>query len=165
MRQLSFFLITIMLAGACASAPVFAQGEVGVIPAPQSTDCAETYKKGTPAAKVFDNDKAFREELKKDAQDPERKTLSDILGCAVKLGKVRLYMMPFFVTYIIQWMLGLAGLIAVLFIVVGGYKYVIGGMTEDKESGKKTLIHAIVGLLIALSSWIIVNFVQVALTT
>ena len=48
-------------------------------------------------------------------------------------------MMPFFVTYLIQFLLQIAGLIAVLFIVFGGFKYVTGGLIEDKESGKKLL--------------------------
>ena len=74
-------------------------------------------------------------------------------------------MMPFFVTYLIQFLLQIAGLIAVLFIVFGGFKYVTGGLIEDKESGKKAVIHAIIGLLVALSAWIVVNFIQMALTS
>lgn len=88
-----------------------------------------------------------------------------VLGCAIKTGRVKLYMVPYFVTYIIQYLLGIAGLIAVLFMVYGGFKYVTGGISEDKETGKKVILHALVGLVIALSAWIIVNFVQVALTS
>lgn len=91
--------------------------------------------------------------------------LSGVLGCAIKTGKIKLYMMPFFVTYLIQFLLGIAGLIAVLFMVIGGYKYAVGGITEDKESGKKTILHALLGLIVALSAWIVVNFIQVALTS
>lgn len=93
------------------------------------------------------------------------KDLDNLLGCAVKTGKIRLFMMPFFVTYLIQFLLQIAGLIAVLFIVYGGFKYVTGGLIEDKESGKKAVIHAIIGLLVALSAWIVVNFIQMALTS
>jgi hypothetical protein len=88
-----------------------------------------------------------------------------VLGCAIKTGYVRLYMIPYFVTYIIQYLLGIAGLIAVLFMVYGGFTYVTGGISEDKETGKKVIMHALIGLIISLSAWIIVNFVQVALTS
>ncbi|PIQ77026.1 hypothetical protein COV82_06710 [Candidatus Peregrinibacteria bacterium CG11_big_fil_rev_8_21_14_0_20_46_8] len=99
------------------------------------------------------------------AADGRREALANHLGCAIKTGDIRLFMLPFFVTYLVQFLLQIAGVVALLFIVLGGYYYVIGGLTEDKEKGKKTLMHAIVGLIIALSAWIIVNFIQVALTS
>lgn len=88
-----------------------------------------------------------------------------ILGCAVRSGKIKLYMIPYFVTYLVQFLLSIAGIIAVLFVVYGGFQYVKGGVTEDKESGKKTITHALIGLVVSLSAWIIVNFIQVALTS
>ena len=91
--------------------------------------------------------------------------LADALGCAVKLGKVAIFMVPYFITYLIQFLLGIAGLISVLFIVLGGYKYITGGLGEDKDSGKKTITHAIIGLLVSLSAWIVVNLIQIALTS
>lgn len=95
----------------------------------------------------------------------DRNKLQDALGCAVKLGRIRLFMAPYFVTYLIQFLLGLAGLVAVLFVVYGGFKYVVGGVSEDKEAGKKIITHALLGLLVALSAWIVINFIQVALTS
>jgi hypothetical protein len=95
----------------------------------------------------------------------DRVKLSNTLGCAVKLGKIGLFMVPFFITYLIQFLLGIAGLVAVLFVVIGGYHYVIGGITEEKEKGKKTILHALMGLIVALSAWMIINFIQVALTS
>lgn len=95
----------------------------------------------------------------------DSKIRNDVLACAIKTGKIRLFMMPFFITYLVEFLLQIAGLIAVLFIVYGGFKYVTGGLIEDKESGKKAVIHAIIGLLVALSAWIVVNFIQMALTS
>lgn len=98
--------------------------------------------------------------------DQNRDTfLRKVLGCAIASGRTRLFMLPFFLVYIIEFLLQIAGLIAVLFVVIGGYRYVLGGITEDKESGKKTITHALVGLVLSLSAWIIVNFIQVALTS
>lgn len=99
------------------------------------------------------------------SEGDRREKISQALGCAVKLGKIRLFMVPLFITFLIQFLLGIAGLVAVLFVVIGGYNYVVGGLTEDKEKGKKTILHALMGLIVALSAWIVVNFIQVALTS
>lgn len=87
------------------------------------------------------------------------------LGCAIKFGHVRLFMLPFMITYLVQFLLSIAGIIAVFFMVLGGYHYVVGGITEEKEKGKKTILYALMGLVIALSAWMLVNFLQVALTS
>lgn len=119
----------------------------------------ETGKLEEDVNAAFQGIEAFKEATK------GGKDLDNLLGCAVKTGKIRLFMMPFFITYLVEFLLQIAGLIAVLFIVYGGFKYVTGGLIEDKESGKKAVIHAIIGLVVALSAWIVVNFIQMALTS
>lgn len=114
---------------------------------------------------AFQSLEGLKAVLKKQSGLPGGSDLESILGCAIKTGRLKLYMVPFYITYLIQFLLSLAGLIAILFMVIGGYKYVIGGLTEDKESGKKTILHALVGFIVALSAWIVVNFIQVALTS
>lgn len=89
---------------------------------------------------------------------------NDILGCAIKTGNIELWMIPHFVIYAVETLLGVAGLISVLFIVVGGYQYAIGGLTEERDKAKKTIMYAIAGLVVALLAWAIVNLVQLALT-
>lgn len=90
--------------------------------------------------------------------------LNKVLGCAIKTGDVQLWMIPHFVIYIIETLLAVAGLISVLFIIIGGYQYAIGGLTEEKDKGKKSIMYAIGGLVVALLAWAIVNLVQLALT-
>ena len=89
---------------------------------------------------------------------------SDILGCAIKTGRISLAMIPYFITYIINFLLGLVGIISVLFIVIGGYRYVLGGLTEEKEKGKNTIMHALMGMAVALLAWTIVNVIINAVT-
>lgn len=61
---------------------------------------------------------------------------------------------------IIQWVLGLLGLIAVIMILIGGFKWMTAGGNEEKvESAKKLLTAAIIGLVIILLAWAIVIFV------
>lgn len=130
-------------------------GPQGILPAPGPSKliCEE-------AMQTF-----FAEDRKTQIEDLKDSAVrQDILGCALKTGQIRLWMAPFYITSLIQFLIGLAGLVAVIFIIVGGYKYVIGGLTDDKESGKKTIKFAIIGLVVSLLAWIIVNIIQVQIT-
>lgn len=88
-----------------------------------------------------------------------------ILGCAIQTGNIHLWMLPYYITYIIEFLITIAGLISVLFVIIGGYLYAWGGLTEDKEKGKKTVMYALIGLTLATLGWIIVNIIQVQLTS
>lgn len=90
---------------------------------------------------------------------------SEFLACALKLGYVRFWMIPYFVIYALQFGIQLAGLIAVLMIVVGGYYYIAGGITDDKEKGKHIITYALGGFVLVLTSWFIVNTLLLALTS
>jgi len=53
-----------------------------------------------------------------------------------------------------------AGLLAVIFIIVGGLKYTLsGGDAAGIKSAKETITYAIVGLIITLLAFGIVNFI------
>ncbi|MBP9718770.1 hypothetical protein KBD59_05770 [Candidatus Gracilibacteria bacterium] len=106
------------------------------------------------------NESSFKTYIKEGQEN-----IDNVLGCAIKTGRIHLYMMPYFIMNLVEFLLQIAGLIAVLFVVFGGYKYAVGGIGEDKESGKKTIMYALMGLVVALSSWIVVNLVQLALTS
>lgn len=59
--------------------------------------------------------------------------------------------------FIIKQVLSVAGLLAVAFVIWGGYQYVMsGGNEEMAEKGKKTLINAIIGVVIIVLSWAII---------
>ena len=61
---------------------------------------------------------------------------------------------------IINWVLGLLGIIAVIMILIGGFQWMTAGGNEEKvEKAKKIISAAIVGLIIILLAWAIVNFV------
>ncbi len=60
----------------------------------------------------------------------------------------------------------LAGLLAFIFIVVGGFAIIMGAGSGDPkrmESGKKTLTMAVVGLLVIIFSYWIVNLIGLVL--
>jgi len=117
--------------------------------------------KGTDCKSVIDQYVMGNSDLKK-LSDEGRK---NVLGCAIQTGRISLNMIPYFITYVSNFFLSLIGLICVLFIVIGGYYYIYGGLTEQKEKGKKTIYHALLGMALAILSWVIVNIVIVAVTS
>ena len=88
----------------------------------------------------------------------------DILACAIKAGDFHLFMVPYMIRYFVEVIIQLSGLVCTLFIVIGAYQYLVGSVTENKQKGKDTIKNALIGLVITLLAWIIVNVVQVALT-
>lgn len=89
---------------------------------------------------------------------------NNILACAIKTGKIHFWMIPFYIVYIIQFLIGISGLIAVLFIVIGGYQFVASGATEQKDKAKTTIKNALLGLVVVLVAWVVVNLIQFAIT-
>ena len=87
-------------------------------------------------------------------------TETDLLGCAIVTGRIRLYMWKPFVVYLIKNLSVLAGVLAMLFIVLGGYQYFLAMVQGEDTKAKTTIKNAIFGLIIALCSWMIVDLVQ-----
>ena len=60
---------------------------------------------------------------------------------------------------IIQILLTLASIVAVIYIIIGGFKYISSaGNPEGVQQAKSTLLWAIVGLIICLAAVLIVRF-------
>src|SRR6186997_748159 len=57
-------------------------------------------------------------------------------------------------------LLPLAGLVALTFIIIGGFHYIIShGNDEQAEAGKKTLTNAVIGLVIIILAYVIITIV------
>ncbi|MDP3971069.1 MAG: pilin [bacterium] len=55
---------------------------------------------------------------------------------------------------VVNWVLGLLALVAVIMILIGGFRWMTAGGNEEKvESAKKLLIAALIGLVIILAAW------------
>lgn len=62
---------------------------------------------------------------------------------------------------VINWLLGIAFGIAVLFLIIGGFWYITSaGNEETAEKGKNTAVNAIIGIVIIILSYVIVNVVS-----
>ena len=65
---------------------------------------------------------------------------------------------------VIQILLAIAGLVAVIFLIVGGFRYITaGGNEETAESAKKTITNAIIGIVIIILAFVIVRVISNAL--
>ncbi len=55
---------------------------------------------------------------------------------------------------------GVAAIVAVIYLIIGGFSYVTaGGNPEAVEAAKTTIVNAVIGLLVILASYLIVNFI------
>ncbi|MCA9374068.1 MAG: pilin [Candidatus Gracilibacteria bacterium] len=121
------------------------------------------------ACKDFSKVNAEKEQAEKNVEaaksvgDAPKRDL--LLGCAIKTGRISLQMIPYFITYLANFLLAMSGIVSVLFIVIGGYFYIYGGLVDQKERGKKYLVNALVGLSLATVSWSLVTFIINAITS
>lgn len=64
------------------------------------------------------------------------------------------------ISSIILFILGIAGAVAVLFIVIGGFQYILSGANEDlAKRGRTTVVNAVVGLIIIILSYTVITVV------
>ncbi len=61
---------------------------------------------------------------------------------------------------VINWLLGIAFGVAILFLIIGGFWYVVSaGNEETAEKGKNTAVNAIIGIVIIILSYVVINVV------
>jgi hypothetical protein len=87
----------------------------------------------------------------------------DVVQSTIKLGSEDIRET---VADIINVALGFLGIIAVVIVLIGGFKYMIAGGNEDKTGeAQKLIVSGIIGLAIILSAWAISSFVISRLVT
>lgn len=68
--------------------------------------------------------------------------------------------LPEIVQGILNWIFGIIGIIAVIMVILGGFKLMTStGDPGRVKKGKDTILYGIIGLVIALLAFAIVNFV------
>lgn len=65
-----------------------------------------------------------------------------------------------YVTVMVRIFIGIATLLAVIMIVVGGVQYMTTDAIGGKQTARTTITNAILGLLLALGSWVILNTIN-----
>jgi hypothetical protein len=87
--------------------------------------------------------------------DPTTDVPANLINATNGEGGVKRLIVTF-----INWALGFLGLIAVVAIIIGGYYYLLSGGDEGTAGkGRKIIIYAIIGIIIILLSFAIVNTV------
>jgi len=76
----------------------------------------------------------------------------------IREGTISLRQIPCFIKFFSQTLIALAGSVAVIFVMIGGYRYTVGG-EEAKADAKSTITYALLGLAISLMAWILVDIV------
>ncbi len=72
----------------------------------------------------------------------------------------------FVITQLIQLLLAFAGAVAVIFIILGGYRYITSqGNQENVEKAKNTITYAVIGLVVAMIAYVLVQLVKTTLRT
>lgn len=89
----------------------------------------------------------------------------NILACGIKTGQMGLWMVPFYMRYMLEFIVQISGLACVAATVYGGFLYMFAGISEDKEKGKKAITYGIIGMIITFLAWAIVNIFIILLTS
>lgn len=84
---------------------------------------------------------------------------NDVLACGIKTGTIHLWMMPYYVRYILEFVIGLSGLAAVGGMIYGGYMYLFAGLSSEKDQGKKAIMYGVIGMILTLVAWALVNII------
>lgn len=62
---------------------------------------------------------------------------------------------------VVNALLLFAGAVAVLFLIIGGFRYVVSaGNAEQVEGAKKTIVYALLGLIVIFIAYVLVQLVQ-----
>lgn len=86
------------------------------------------------------------------------------LGGRIQDGTVTLNDIPLVIIYLIDLLTKIAGTIAVIYLLIGGFRLMLSELLEEREGAKNTIKNALLGLTITFMAWVIVNLVQVQLT-
>lgn len=78
-------------------------------------------------------------------------------GCQLPTGSVNI---PEIITFVINLLSVIIGIVAVVMLMYGGFKFITSrGDPNNTASAKNTIVYALIGLAIAVSSQIIVKYV------
>lgn len=90
-------------------------------------------------------------------------------GCSFITGDFGFDCIPLYLAYLIRLAFGLAGGFALFNIIQGGYEYAISGMQPiagglpDKEAAKKRITNAIVGFVVVVLAYLIIDTIVSAI--
>lgn len=169
-RIFGVVFVAILLSFLAMSLPVYAKDSGTILPATTRSvnDCKKlmNYMQtwNSDERKGFLSEREDFEFVDGDGYLDFTFTANDIMACGIKTGSIKLWMIPYYIRYVLTFIIGISGLISVGGIVYGGYLYLFAGLSEAKDQGKKAIKYAVIGLIMTLTAWAVVNIV-IALVT
>ncbi|GEM_PF-394202 len=98
----------------------------------------------------------FQKLADSDCLEPVRDSAGNLITKAITIDCI-----PVIVGNVIYWLLILAGIAALILIIISGFKFVTsGGDPKQAEGARKTLTYAVIGLIVVLASFGIINFIS-----
>jgi hypothetical protein len=81
--------------------------------------------------------------------------------CYTDTGVATLGCIPNLLNNLVTLLFGLVGIVAVIFVIYGGAKFVLSGGDEKQvEGARKTITYALIGLVVVILAFAIVNFIS-----
>ncbi|MDO8584054.1 MAG: pilin [bacterium] len=80
-------------------------------------------------------------------------------------GKTSVNSLPEYILLAYRYAVGIAIIAAIVMVVYGGFRYLLGSAIGSVEKGKKIILDAIMGMIIVLGAWLILNTVSPATVT
>lgn len=76
---------------------------------------------------------------------------------AIDNGNIHLDDIPNIIQSAINFFMGIAGTVAVIFVIIGAYQILFGSISQDKTKWRNTIIYALTGFALASLSWFIIR--------
>lgn len=76
---------------------------------------------------------------------------------AIKKWNIHLDDIPSIIQYAINFFMGIAWTIAIIFVIIGAYQILFGSISQDKTKWRNTIIYALTGFALASLSWFIIR--------
>ena len=64
---------------------------------------------------------------------------------------------PVFILYLIELSVTLGGGVYIIMNILAGIQYIVGSMQGEKENGKNALLNALIGFILIVLSWVLVD--------
>ncbi|MDD4151953.1 MAG: hypothetical protein PHR68_05030 [Candidatus Gracilibacteria bacterium] len=84
---------------------------------------------------------------------------SNLSDSDLKNGNIHTDDLPRIITGAIDFLMGFAGTISVVFIIIGAYQILFGAISGDKAKGQATVKLALTGFALSACAWIIIKIV------
>lgn len=77
----------------------------------------------------------------------------------IRNGDIHIDDIPLVIKSAINFFLGIAGTVAVVFVIIWAYKILFGSLQQDKSKWRDTIVAALGWFALATLSWLIVRFI------